>query len=416
MLVYLWFALMRPDILAWSDGAHPYSLALLICTLIGMVLGMGAELPSLIRIFKNPFTIGLIVLAIPTGLSVFFGVFPKIAWDDYSLFLRVIGTSMLIPVLIRSEEQVRSMILVMAVSLGVIGCKFGIWGVINGGVHITGGYGGMMSDNNNTALAFVMGVPLCWGASQLTDRRWLKYLLYFMIANLLIGIVMTESRGAAVSLAVVLSLMCLLSKQRFLALVCLTGVLAGAIYMVQDTYVERIQTLQDPTQETSAESRIVYAQAALEIWQDYPLLGVGFGGESARLMQPKYIPGMKDYPSYIHNTYLEYLAGSGIFGAIVYVVLLFGTLGWLALAARRAERIRPGLGVYPRCMCLSLLGFVIGSTFLSRQLFDLCFILICAAGSWYLVERQLQSEVVYDETQDESGLSFDLSVENESPA
>jgi len=227
---------------------------------------------------------------------------------------------------------------------------------------------------------------------------------------------MTESRGAAVSLAIVLGLMCLLSKQRFLALVCVVGILAGAIYMVQDTYVDRIQTLQDPTQESSAESRIVYAQAALELWQDYPLLGVGFGGESARLMQLNYIPGMKEKPSYIHNTYLEYLAGSGIFGAGVYVLLLFGTLGWLALAAKRAERIRPGMGVYPRCMCLSLLAFAIGSTFLSRQLFDLCFILICAAGSWYLVERQLQTEVVYDETQDESGLSFDLSVENESPA
>jgi putative inorganic carbon (HCO3(-)) transporter len=416
MLFYLWFALMRPDVLAWADGAYPYSMVILGCTLIGMVLGMGGELPALIRIFKNPFSLGLLILVIPTGLSVLFGLFPKIAWEDYSLFLRIVGTSILIPVLIRSEEHFRWLIYVMAVSIGVIGCKFGIYGVLQGGMHFMQGYGGMMSDNNNMALAFVMAVPLCWGASQLTDLRWFKYLLYFMIANLLTAIVMTESRGAAVSLAIVLGLMCLLSKQRFLALVCVVGILAGAIYMVQDTYVDRIQTLQDPTQESSAESRIVYAQAALELWQDYPLLGVGFGGESARLMQLNYIPGMKEKPSYIHNTYLEYLAGSGIFGAGVYVLLLFGTLGWLALAAKRAERIRPGMGVYPRCMCLSLLAFAIGSTFLSRQLFDLCFILICAAGSWYLVERQLQTEVVYDETQDESGLSFDLSVENESPA
>src|SRR5580765_72045 len=58
LYAYVWFSLMRPDVLAFSDGTFPYSLVLAICTLIGSFryIRFGAEF------FRTPIPIGALLL------------------------------------------------------------------------------------------------------------------------------------------------------------------------------------------------------------------------------------------------------------------------------------------------------------------------------------------------------------------
>ena len=112
MYCYLWFALMRPDVLAWSKGLFPYSMALAVSTFIGFLPQAG----SIKRIFSNPITVGLLLMQIPIILSVYNALIFADAWDSYALCLRIMGTSLLIPMLIRSVDQFKTLILSMKMS------------------------------------------------------------------------------------------------------------------------------------------------------------------------------------------------------------------------------------------------------------------------------------------------------------
>src|SRR3989442_2729566 len=96
---YGWFALMRPDALAWSEGRYPYSLALAAATLAGSVRFQ----PGLGEWLVNPFVLLLLALQIPIVLSAVFALNPALCYDPLDLYIRVIVMALLIPLLVKSE-------------------------------------------------------------------------------------------------------------------------------------------------------------------------------------------------------------------------------------------------------------------------------------------------------------------------
>ena len=135
LYAYYWFALMRPDVLAWSYGEHSYSLVLAIGTLIGgsrYIVNIG-------RLFKNPITVLLIILLVPITLSWVFAVNPDLSWRPLVDFYKMIIMVFAIPILLNTLEDFRYFMLVLGFSLGALSVKFGLFGIIHGGVPATGG-------------------------------------------------------------------------------------------------------------------------------------------------------------------------------------------------------------------------------------------------------------------------------------
>ena len=98
---YVWFSLMRPDILAFVENKYPFSLLLALCT------GLGA-LAYFHRIgvwFGNRLCLLLILLQIPIGLSILFAVRPELDLPRYDYFTRMIAVLLLIPILIQKSEE-----------------------------------------------------------------------------------------------------------------------------------------------------------------------------------------------------------------------------------------------------------------------------------------------------------------------
>src|ERR1039458_2946832 len=97
---WVWYALMRPDVLAWvSVASLPYSTIIAVATLIGSL----RYLSQFRFVVMNPLSLGLIALQLPMYLSVQLAVHPELASGPYQDYIKMILMVLLIPVLIRTE-------------------------------------------------------------------------------------------------------------------------------------------------------------------------------------------------------------------------------------------------------------------------------------------------------------------------
>src|SRR5579862_46371 len=384
---YVWFAVLRPDVLSYCQDGRPFSLALALCTAVSS-LRYYQRVPA---ILSNPIIRGLLALQIPLALSVVTAVNTNLAAPAYWAYLRMLLVLSFIPILIQTEHELKHLLLVIAGSVGLLGSKFGIAGVAHGGVLWDQGYGENLWDNNQLGLAFVMAVPLCWYGRTLVQSSWAKWGLLIAALASMAAVIMTNSRGSSIALGVALLLMAWHSERKVLTFCVLVLAAAGAIYMMRATYINRMMTLRDVTSERSAASRLDQARAAVAIWRDYPLLGVGFGRKNYSHIVGRYLGSTENHVA--HNSYLQMLADSGAFAFILYAGLLLGSVFWLRAACPRAKRDHPELAGVPAGLLCALGAFIVGSAFYSFGEYDLPYVLLLCAAAWWALERSMESDV-----------------------
>jgi len=376
----VWFDLMRPDFFAWSaNGTFPYIPVLSITTALGSL----RHFQDYSIVLRNPTARCLILLQIPVIASVIFAVRPELAYPPFWEFERLMPIVLLIPVLIRTEEHLCTMFLVIASSLGMVGLKFGIYGLRVGGVHFADGYAGL--DNNGLASQLSMAVPILWYSRTLVHAKLARHLFLAMIAASFAAVVMTESRGGSLALLTAILLVTSVARRR-VAVVLLFCLLAiPPIYLVQERYFSRMETLKDPTQESSANSRLIMAHAAFDMWKSYPLFGVGFGNQNFMVLQREYVEDSRYWSLKVHNGYLQMLVDCGLFGFVLWVWLLFSVIVrlWRSAVMCRARQL--ALEAYPRAMAISLIAFAQYNLSGGRERDTILYILVMCAAAWQAV-------------------------------
>lgn len=390
LYAYLVFALMRPDYLAFAYG-KPYSMAIAVCTLVGSLIYM----TDIIKSIWNPFTLLLLSLLAVTFASCVVAEHPEIAYPEYLQFARACVMALLIPALYTTKEQLFPCILIMGLALGAIGAKFGVFALAHGGAQFKNGYGGFMGDNNTFALALVMAIPLIWyGSSMLKTRKYrmVAYVLFFLNC---VAIIMTHSRGGILTLGAVLLIIILYSKRRLMTLVVCLVLLAVPAMLVRSTLLPRINTITSYEEDTSAMSRLAFWQAGLHMWRDHPFMGVGFGTLNERLLLPSYLTDTDfgDREMVIHNTYIQMLVDSGIFALLLYLSILLTAITWLLRSIKKIRLRSPGEEACSQALMISLVGFMLGSFFLSRVDFDFVYVLLMCTAAWYRIQRSSASAV-----------------------
>lgn len=386
LLGYFWFALLRPDVLAYVPGRFPISQILAGIAVVSAV----REWPYSFRLFSNPISRWLLLLQIPILASVVFAVDPSLSYEPYWMYLRVIGLPLLIVMVVRTLDDLRWSLLVLGMSVGALGLKFGVWGFLAGGAKFANGYEGLLADNNNLALAFAMTVALCWYLRDIVTSRPLKLTLLAMIFTTTAALIMTHSRGGAVSLGAAFLLILRRSRHKVGIAIVMAMLAAPALFLVRDSYFDRISTIENYQQDNSAVGRIENSKAAIAMWADYPLFGVGFGMDNFVKLSSRYLG--RENNLVVHNTYMQMLADSGIFAFLIWVGLLFGTIFWLGRSAKQWRDRDPELAAYPMAIQGALVTFAVGSLFLSRVQFDLYYMLLMCAAAWYGIEQELVAQ------------------------
>ncbi|MGD1906978.1 MAG: O-antigen ligase family protein [Leptolyngbyaceae cyanobacterium] len=226
----------------------------------------------------------------------------------------------------------------------------------------------------------VLSFPLVVALAQAEHgwQRWLATGGAFLIG---VATYVSGSRGAALGLVAWLAVTLVLrmvnhpGKHRRRQAVFSIGVLAIALgVMVSNPRIRT--TLQvilggqglDLTQLSYADGplldRVFMAQAGINIFRDYPWLGVGPGNISRlfNLYRPIEVGNGLDHVQQLHNTPIHLLAELGIFGLGLYAAwgILVGRLGWRLF--RHLSPEREGRGSVPKGDRVLLMG-ICGSFF-----------------------------------------------------
>jgi putative inorganic carbon (hco3(-)) transporter len=397
MLAWIWYALARPDFLAFASRDNNFSTVLALVAMFGGLRYL-AQAKMWIR---NPICVGILLLVFLAFLSRLF----MLSHDDISIerfnsYVRMMAIVLFLPVLLNALKDLRDFLLVIACSIGIVGVKIGLFGLLHGGVRFANGYGGFMGDNNGLASAMVTLLPICWYMREVVQSKVAQLILAVMAICMVATIVMTYSRGGALGLGLICLVMLFRAKNRLRVGLALGIICAVPIYMVGESWTERLETVKTPEEERSAKSRMLFAQAGVEIWKDYPIFGVGFGMRNEQFLIKKYVEADgDDYGNLVlHNTYMQTLVDCGTFAFLTYVTTLFGTIIWLGFSIRRTRKEYPQIVVYPIALQTALIGFSLTSTFLSEMHVDFLYIVLMGAAIWFEFRRRLgEGEVEPDE-------------------
>ena len=152
----------------------------------------------------------------------------------------------------------------------------GVWSITHGGT----GTGGFLGDENDLALACGTAVSLTFfGMERL--RGSARWACAIALVTLVMGIVVSLSRGGFVGL-VVASAYCLVKsrhKLRALAVVAVAIVVAVPVF-APPTFIDEIRSIKETSSGTAKTRRFLW-HAATNMWLEaHPILGVGAGNST----------------------------------------------------------------------------------------------------------------------------------------
>jgi O-antigen ligase len=150
---------------------------------------------------------------------------------------------------------------------------------------------------------------------------------------------------------------------------CLVGAL-GLTAIIDQAFIDRMATIEGATSQnadSSAQSRLVVAEAQLRMFLDHPM-GIGWRGTAAlspQYLDEKWLTHAADgsVARSSHNTFLTALVEQGIVGAIIYGALLL----WVAAAVFRSRRFSrsdrdPELGTLTAALIASVVAVLVAGT------------------------------------------------------
>lgn len=369
LLVYGWLAYMRPQDMAWGmSRVLPLSQYVAIALVLGLVLSLGRERWLVIRTQ----TVLLMMLVGWISISVTTAVLPEVAGDLYGYYWKAIVISVLTTGLVSDRNRFRVLWMVIAFSIGFLGAKRGLVGLVRGGIRYNDGPGGFMSDNNSFALVLNMILPLLVAVIITEKRKILKAAAAVMAVLSTMTILFTFSRGGLLTLAAVAPALIWRSKNR-LAVTGLIGLgLAGFLFFTSDAftkaYMERAETISSYEDDQSARGRLNAWETSWRVFLDYPVFGVG--PNNLEVVHRTYSPE-PDRFRVSHNAFLQILSECGLPA----LLLFLGAIGsaWLSLRRLRRRTALPWVETYAYMLQISIVAYLVGSMFLNTAYAELIY-------------------------------------------
>ena len=385
LYAYIWFALMRPDYLAFAPGRYNLSLGLAVVALVGAARSLG----QIYRLL-SPLPILLILLHIPAIISTQYAFFTDYSFGVYKQFFRVCLMAIIIPIMVTKVSHMRLLFAVTAFSLGFMGAWYGIGGPLRGATRMSGGIGGFMSENNTLALGMAMTMPFIWQARALFKEKWIKTAFVLMCIGSVMTTVLTFSRGGAMAMAAAILLLVLYSKKRFFMLALLIAALVPLALVVGPQYANRLSTITDYEEDSSAMSRFVQMEVAYKLWKQHPWFGVGIGDanyiELARPLIPYGELGAGENVI-VHNSFLQVLVHEGAIAFVIFVSMHVYALFYSWKAQRLLQKANREEAMYPRAMFISLVAYTIGSMTHPRAGFDFYYMVLMYIAAWHAIAK-----------------------------
>lgn len=242
-----------------------------------------------------------------------------------------------------------------------------------------------MGDGNDLAWGLVVMLPFILNLALGPRPVVTRLLAVTAICLSIFGVIGSGSRGAALGLAASLFYYWLvMSRRKVLGVVALAVVAAGVLVFAPPRYFERLHTIAEYQDDSSAQARLQVWGASLRMAVDYPL-GVGAGNFSSAYGR-YYLPsGLDNRITWAprrwlgaHSIYFKVLGEYGLLGLLLLLAVIRRNLKD-ALAARRALMQQRSLAAFradwPALLNMSIVGYAVCGVFLGGITYPHLFLL-----------------------------------------
>ena len=237
---------------------------------------------------------------------------------------------LLLPIAIKNKQQLIGFTAVLLVSF-FINNSYLIWQGMEAaealGVARPGGFMNYMYQGGLLCM-IVSSLPILWLAAKRNDYKGIL-LVSWLVA--VVASVFNSTRGGWLASAITLPLVMLSitrNKKKMLAGIMVSFCLLGALVAYSPSLHSRVDSIAD-TQSNS--ERFLMWQSAWNMFQDYPVLGIGVGNYT-RAYQTQYIlPEAKERElTHAHSNIMHLLAERGALGGGSFM-LMWGYFLWFSL-------------------------------------------------------------------------------------
>jgi len=391
VLLWSWISYMNPHRLTWGAASNfPVADVVAGGTILALVFSREKK-----AFLGHPLLVLLLVYAIWVTITTLFAVAPEYAWGKWERTEKILLFAFITAALITSRSRLTALIWVTVLSLGYFGLKGGAFTILGGGkAHVFGPPGSFIADNNALALALIMTLPLMRFLHLQEKRKYLKWALAGSIVLTLFAVFGSQSRGAFLALAAMLTFMALKSRRRGFAILTLIVALGIGVAFMPETWKERMTSITQYENDPSAVGRIVMWKFAIDLAADHPIVGGGFLSFYDEGLRQKYLPP-ETRGRNVHSIYFEALGEHGYVGLLLFLAIGFGTYFTASRIVRETRR-RPELH-WARDLAsmlqVSLVGYAAGGAFLNLGTFDLYYqLVVLVVITRLLVKRALGTE------------------------
>jgi putative inorganic carbon (HCO3(-)) transporter len=196
------------------------------------------------------------------------------------------------------------------------------------------------SGSPNMAAAYLgLLLPLAVGTLVADAGKWIKRIAFAALVTGGIALVLTQSRGGWIGLALSVGLLLLIGWRRSLVPLRVPVQVSVGAMVLAVCFSPLILSRLTADDQGAARSRIPLNQLTLKMIADHPLgVGVNNNAHVARIKYRGFGEFREEWFYTVHNKYLLICSEVGIFGLLAYLAFLISTIriGWQA--SQRSER------------------------------------------------------------------------------
>jgi len=382
--LWVWLSYMNPHKQCWGFAmTMPFVYVTFLTTLFSLFFSKEPK-----RIPWTRETILLAIFILWMGITTTQAFFFDLAWDQFIKILKIQAGTFLTLMLINSAERLRIFVWILALSIGYYGTKGGVFTIVHGGeFRVQGPAGTFFGGNNEMALVMIMTVPLMRYLHLTETRHWVKLGLATAMFLTTIAAVGSQSRGALVALAAMLTFLWLKSRKKFATGIMLVVTVSAALSIMPGSWYERMNTIKTYEQDQSAQGRIN------AWWTAFNVAKANITGGGYEMFRPatfkKYAPDPNNIHD-VHSIYFEVMGEHGFVGFALFISLMGFT--WLkANSVIRVSKRDPAhkwAGDLTSMIQVSMIGYATGGAFLGLAYFDYYYHLVAMTViAWTLVNK-----------------------------
>lgn len=257
---------------------------------------IAASLFAYVAVFRKEFDVYRLDVAffsmiVATFLSILGAVDIAAAWEDWQKFFRMFIVYLLLVRLIKTEKQLKAVIVLYIISIGFLAISSTIQYYrgefeIRQGIQRLHSFGGGLIDPNTMATSLILAIPFMYYMAQSHRSLLNKLFMFGLIGSCLWAIMLTGSRGGMVGAIIVMMALTWYSRHKVAGFVVAGMVLAVAAVLMPEQYQNRFMTIfsvgANPDEDEfgaaeSARGRINGLILGFKFLLKNPVTGVGIG-------------------------------------------------------------------------------------------------------------------------------------------